>query len=158
VTHSSGLPRIAGDHQVDYTRQDHAPSEAELLQAIWGIPLEYAPGSKQEYSNLAMALAGVVVERASGMPWREWVLTRSLTTLGMKDTMFDRSEVPAARLATGYTRVGDEWKPIQYHWRLGAMEAAGILYSNVEDLARFVQFQLSAWPPRDGSDEGPLKR
>jgi len=158
VTHSSGLPHTTDDHQVDYTQQDHAPSEAELLHAIWGMPLDYAPGSKQEYSNLAMALAGVVVARASGMPWRKFVLTHILTPLRMKDTMFDRSEVPASKLAAGYTQVGDDWKPVRSHWRLGAMEAAGILYSSVADLARFVQFELSAWPPRDGPDDGPLKR
>jgi CubicO group peptidase (beta-lactamase class C family) len=34
----------------------------------------------------------------------------------------------------------------------------GGLYSNVADMARYVAFQLSAWPARDGADGGPLQR
>ena len=34
----------------------------------------------------------------------------------------------------------------------------GGLYSSVEDLARYVSFFLSAWPPRDDDDRGPLRR
>lgn len=42
-------------------------------------------------------------------------------------------------------------------WRFGAAEAAGGLWSSVEDMARWVTVQLDAWPPRSGAD-GPIAR
>jgi hypothetical protein len=34
----------------------------------------------------------------------------------------------------------------------------GGLYSSVADMSRYIAFQLSAWPPRDGPDDRPLRR
>src|SRR5262249_29762004 len=103
-------------------------------------------------------LAGQIVARASGLSWREFVRRHILAPLGMTATVFDRNDVPPERLATGYLRDGDGWKPVPHHWRLGAVESAGGSYSSVADMARFLRYQLSAWPPRDGPAGGPLRR
>jgi CubicO group peptidase (beta-lactamase class C family) len=158
VTHTSGLPRMVPE-VVDYSRPDHEPpGEAKVLRVLDGLRLGYVTGTRQLYSNLAMALAGLMVARASGQPWRAFVREHILAPLGMTETAFDRSEVPPAQLATGYTRGGEGWKPVAFHWRLGALDSAGVLYSSVTDLARLLRFQLSAWPPRDQVDAPPLRR
>jgi hypothetical protein len=41
---------------------------------------------------------------------------------------------------------------------MGAAEASGGLYSSVRDLARYVAFQLAAYPPRSAPDDGPVRR
>ena len=41
---------------------------------------------------------------------------------------------------------------------LGVMETSGGLYTSLNDLARYLSFQLAAWPPRDDPETGPLKR
>jgi CubicO group peptidase (beta-lactamase class C family) len=155
VTQSSGLPRRA---PFDYKPPDRDVPLNKLLGALRSVRLEYVPGTRQMYSNLGMGLAAVIVERTSGLSWREFVSRHILAPLQMNATAFDRSEVPPERLATGYVRDGVGWKPLAAHGRLGAVEVAGVLYSSVADLARFVRYQLSAWPPHDGPAGGPLRR
>lgn len=154
VTHTSGIPRLGGLEYAD----GHAVSYAEILQVLPGLEIEFAPGSMSKYSNLAMALAGLVVARASGEKYRDYVTHHLLDPLGMRSTVWDREAVPPARLAQAYKEVEGAFVPADPHWRLGAAEAMGGLYSSTADMARYAAFQLSAWPPRDGADTGPLKR
>lgn len=154
VTHSSGLPRIGA---FDYTRGDHDVTEAELLGSLDGLYLESAPNVRPNYSNLGFALAGIVVQRASGVRYRDFVTTRILEPIGMTSTVWDPRAVPPGRLATGY-ELRNGKRVATPHWRLGAAEAMGGLYSTLGDLAKYAGFELSAWPPRDGEETGLLKR
>jgi CubicO group peptidase (beta-lactamase class C family) len=154
VTHSSGIPRLG---RLDYG-DSHEVTRVELRDAARDVQLEFAPGTKAVYSNLAMALAGPVIARASGEPYRQFVQGHVLAPLGMRSTVWDAEAVAPGMLAQGWIVKGDGFAPCGAHWRLGAAEAMGGLYSSAEDLSRYVAFQLSAWPPRDGADAGPLRR
>jgi hypothetical protein len=91
------------------------------------------------------------------MPYGEFIRARILTPLGMRSTFWDTAEVPADRLAHGYRRDGERWikeAPLAH----GAFGAMGGLYTSTEDLARYVAFMLSAWPPRDDAEAGPVRR
>jgi CubicO group peptidase (beta-lactamase class C family) len=155
VTHATGLPRV-GDLNY-FSRPDQGVTEAELLAALAAVEPESSPGSRTRYSNLAMALAGLALGRATGQPYRELVTAELLQPLGMASTVWDPEQVPEGLLATGYRR--EEGALVAgHHWRLGAAEAMGGAYSSLEDMARYAAFQLDAWPPRDDPDEGPLRR
>src|SRR6476661_268941 len=52
------------------------------------------PGTFASYSNYATALAGYVVQRASGIPWDDYIEQRVLTPLGMTQTT-TRQPLPA---------------------------------------------------------------
>jgi CubicO group peptidase (beta-lactamase class C family) len=154
ITHSSGLPRVGG---IDYTRATPLTTE-ELFASLQRLPLDFTPGTENRYSNLAMGLAGFVVARASGLPYREFVRRRIFGQLGMTESFWDESSIPPAQLATGYEKKGSDWKKINHPWHLGAVEACGGLYSSVNDLARFAALELSAWPPRDAPESAVLSR
>jgi CubicO group peptidase (beta-lactamase class C family) len=75
----------------------------------------------------------------------------------MRDTAWDAKDVDAARLAHGHRRQGDGWTrevPLAH----GAFGAMGGLYTSIDDLSKYVAFMLSAWPPRDVDDIGPVRR
>jgi len=155
MTHTSGIPRMG---KLDYySRPDHDVTEKELLDGLKGLALDFVPGTKSVYSNLAVGVAGIVVGRASGLPYREFVTQRILKPLGMTSTFWDQSAVPTERLATGYQLVKGEHKK-HPHWRFGASEALGGLYTTATDMARYVGFQLSAWPPSSGPERKPARR
>src|SRR5262249_9082476 len=147
LTHTSGLPRLGN---FDYADASRAPSEAEIVGSLRGLPLARAPGVGTEYSNLGVALAGIAVGRAAAMPCRDYVTQYLLRPLGMTATVWDREAVPEARLATAYSldeKTGALKR--EEHWRLGASEGAGGIYSTVHDLARWAAMHLQAMPPRD---------
>ncbi len=75
----------------------------------------------------------------------------------MNATTFEMSEVPRDKIALGYRREDNAWKPepILAHGSFGAM---GGLWTTAPDLARYVAFLMSAFPPRDEPERGPIKR
>lgn len=154
VTHTSGLPRVGALHYAD----THGVTELELVAAARHAVLEFAPGTDARYSNLAMALGGLVVSRASGEPARDFITRRILAPLGMRRTYWDEAAVPAEKLAAGHAKVFGRYLPAGPHWRLGAAEGMGGLYSSVADLARFVSYEMTAWPARSDRDPGPIRR
>jgi CubicO group peptidase (beta-lactamase class C family) len=167
LTHAGGFPEDNpwGDRQL-------AVSDAQLdawLRA--GLPFSTAPGTAFEYSNYGFALLGRIVSRASGMPYRDYLAAHLLRPLGMPSTTLEAAAVPAARKAIGYrwddpgeapgaaasgTSRG-QWvaEPILADGAFGPM---GGLWTSLADLARYVGYLMSAWPPRDDADPGPVRR
>ena len=75
----------------DFWPQDYVmppmmlPTTAQQILNGWAkIPLDFEPGTKWQYSNTNYVIAGVIVERASGMPLLEFLQKRVFTRLGMK--------------------------------------------------------------------------
>lgn len=154
LTHTSGLPR---NPDLAPLVTDLAPTRDQLMQAIDGLSLTRPPGLTYEYSNLGFSLLGHIVAAASGRPYHDTIRDAVLDPLGMKHTVWELTAVPPARLATGHTVTDADivaWPPTRH----GALDAAGGLFSTVDDLARFVAFQLDAWPSRSDNDPGPLPR
>jgi hypothetical protein len=122
-----------------------------------GIPFSTAPGTAFEYSNYGFAILGQIVAKASGKPYAVYVRDNILRPLGMNATTFEMSEVPRDKIALGYRREDNGWKPepILAHGSFGAM---GGLWTNANDLARYVAFLMSAFPPRDEPERGPITR
>jgi D-alanyl-D-alanine carboxypeptidase len=97
-------------------------------------PLDFDPGSRWQYSNTNYTLAGMVVEKASGMPFFQFVRTRILQPLALKSAK-DFDVNPRAVDATGYLRYG--LGPLRPAPDAGAgwMWAAGELAMTPRDLA-----------------------
>jgi CubicO group peptidase (beta-lactamase class C family) len=153
LTHSAGFPEDNpwGDRHLDASPEELAAWLRE------GIPFSRTPGVAYEYSNYGYALLGRVVAAASGRPYREYVDQAILHPLGMTASTWEASAVPPEHLARGYRREGEEWVeevPLA-HGTFGAM---GGLHSSIRDLARYTSFLLSAWPPRDDPETGPIRR
>ena len=154
LSHSAGFPEDNpwGDQQL-------GASEADLtgwLRA--GLPFSTAPGTRYEYSNYAFGLLGRIVTRAAGMPYEKYVQSRILAKLHMDSSTFRFSDVPDERRAIGYRLRPDGTYAEEPPLPQGAFGSAGGLLTTATDLGRYVAFQLSAWPPRDAPDEGPVRR
>jgi CubicO group peptidase (beta-lactamase class C family) len=150
LTHTSGLPH---DSPLPLDETHGWPSDAEELASIQGMELESAPGVRHSYSNLGFVLAGMIVARVSGTSYADYLASHVLQPLGMASTGFSPSR---DRLASGYVSKGDTM--VQPPMIDTGTAPSGGLFSTVRDLARYAAFQLSAWPPRDDADEGPLRR
>ena len=84
----------------DYMSQAHAP--ARILRDAKARPLDHEPGTKFRYSNSAYIALGFIIERASGMPYAEFLRTRIHEPLGMALSGQDRSEEITLNRAQGY--------------------------------------------------------
>lgn len=115
------------------------------------------PGTSYGYSNLGYALLGKLVESVSGSRFTDYVSANVLRPLGMSSSVWNESKVPPARLARGYRWEGEQLLPEETAFET-SFEAAGGLYTSLRDYARFLSFNLAAYPPRDDPETGPVRR
>jgi CubicO group peptidase (beta-lactamase class C family) len=134
LSHTSGLQRETQD---DAWLRAQFAAVPELVETFDRAEQVLPPGARFHYSNLAFALLGIVVERVSGVPYREYVEQRLLRPLGLARTSFDPQE-PAATgyLVQPYVEAAWEETPVQ----TGAWIAAGQLWGTVRDLCRWAAF------------------
>ncbi len=128
-----------------------------------GVHHAHPTATAYEYSNLGFAMIGRVVEDLTGRSVQDHITARLLGPLGMTDTGW---HVPRGdRVATGH-----RWSPVfgaddDGRWETeleplgdGGVAPMGGLWSTVADLERWVRFLLDGFPPRNGPDDGPLRR
>jgi D-alanyl-D-alanine carboxypeptidase len=103
LSHTSGYQ--------DYWPQDYVPPfmmqpvRAEKILDLWARkPLDFDPGTKWQYSNTNYVIAGVIVEKASGMPLLTFLQEKIFAPLGIARV----ENIDLHRLgetdATGYMR------------------------------------------------------
>jgi CubicO group peptidase (beta-lactamase class C family) len=140
-----------GDRQTPLPEKEFT----QLLQE--GVPFTRPPGIAYEYSNLGYALLGRIITNVSKQPYAETITRSLLRPLGMESSGFVADAAPLERRALGYRWQDDAWhlEPTLAHGAFGAM---GGLQTSANDYAKWVEFLLSAWPPRNGADSGPVAR
>jgi CubicO group peptidase (beta-lactamase class C family) len=153
LTHGAGFPEDNpwGDRQL-------ARSEEELTELIKnGISFSNNPGMKYEYSNLGFTMLGLIIRKVSGQSYENYITKNILEPLGMTHTWWEYSNIPRKDLALGYRWLDSQWveQPILHDGIYGAM---GGMITTLEDFSKYVALHLSAWPPRDDEDNGPVKR
>ena len=140
-----------GDRQLDMTEADFSRFVAA------GVPFSRAPGLAFEYSNFGYALAGRVVTNVAGSNYADYIEASFLQPLGMASTTFDQTKVAEARRAIGYRWEDGQWKE-EPSLGPGAFGAMGGLMTTANDYARYIAWELAAWPPRDGPEDAILRR
>lgn len=136
LTHTSGLvdyEDLMGD---DWQGQIRDAGVLALLSKA--DRLYFAPGSAYRYSNSAYALLSLVVERASGMAYPEFLQARIFGPLGMHDTLayVAGGREPPHR-AWGYSETGNGgWERTDQSTTSAVLGDGGI-YSSIDDLARW---------------------
>jgi CubicO group peptidase (beta-lactamase class C family) len=114
-------------------------------------PLQSEPGTEYLYSNAGINTLGRVIEVVGGMPFEEFLSTRLLAPLGMKDTTFWPTDDQLKRLVTPY-KAGPGNKGLQPA-TLGLTQPlddrkrqafpAGGLFSTAQDLSKFCRMMLA---------------
>lgn len=122
----------------------------EFAEELGKIPLNFIPGSHFQYGTSADVL-GAVIEKASDMSFGDFVRSRILEPLDMKDTDFYVPENKKDRLAKAYRNTkgklvefyGDNLA-IRNNGDPNPFESGGAgLFSTIDDYSRFAQMLLN---------------
>lgn len=84
LCHRSGLALGAGD-LMQFPKSDRKPEE--LLRALPHLKLARGFRSGYAYDNILYVVAGILVARMSGMSWEEFVTSRIMRPLGMRESV-----------------------------------------------------------------------
>jgi len=129
LSHTSGIPDLMARPGWGNRRVTPATPQ-ELTDESKRFGLSFEPGTKVGYNNAAYNLLGVVVEKASGQPLHDYLLTAFFERLGMKDTGYDDDR---SGVVMGYANLAGGVTP-QPNANLSIIFAAGALYSTLDDL------------------------
>jgi len=140
LTHTSGLPREAAG---PYWTTAEFPPKEEVIENIHDQQHPLEPWSKWKYSNLALSLAGYIVEETSGVPYEEYITENILKPLNMNSTYVESIPSNHPNLAKGYgRRMPDGTRdPSPYTDSKGITPAANMA-TTVHDLAKFAMLQF----------------
>lgn len=135
LTHSSGLIDYEDVMPSDFTGQLH---DADVLRLLETQETTYfPPGSGYRYSNSGYALLALMVERASGQTFADFLRLRIFQPLGMTNTLAFVAGGPAvANRAYGYSESAAGWIRTDQSPTSAVLGDGGI-YSSIDDLAKW---------------------
>lgn len=113
-------------------------SDAGVLALLAGQDrLYFPPGSTYRYSNSGYAMLALVIKRASGLSYAEFLHSHIFARLGMHDTLAWVAGGPdVPHRAWGYSKKGAGWERTDQN-EYSAVLGDGGIYSNIDDLARW---------------------
>jgi D-alanyl-D-alanine carboxypeptidase len=134
LSHTSGLQ--------DYWPQDYSfkamatPVSPQGILDGWAKkPLDFAPGTQWQYSNTGYVVAGLIIEKVSGMPLLDFLKARIFKPLGI--TAYDQDLATGPNFPQGYGRHALGPVRAEPPAANGWLYAAGELSMSARDLAKW---------------------
>ncbi len=141
LSHSAGLPAWAPLYR-------EVRGKDALVSRVTAIELEYVPGTRSQYGDLAMILLASVIEKVSSEPFEPFVQRRVLQPLGMENTLFRPGPGLQSEIAPTEE---DRWRGRllrgEVHdenaYAMGGVAGHAGLFGTAGDLARLAQAMLN---------------
>ena len=141
LTHRSGLGLGAGDLMMwpdasNFTKKDIIHN-LRYLKAVSSFRTKY------DYDNNLYIVAGEVVARVSGMSWEDFIEKRIMSPLSMTKSAASISRLKdKSNIISPHAPVDGKVTAISIDWSETA-NAAGGIYSNITDLAKWITMQMN---------------
>jgi CubicO group peptidase (beta-lactamase class C family) len=117
-------------------------SLSEWAETLVDVPLLAEPGAFFNYSNSNFALAGLVVERASGMSFMDYLDAEVFAVAGMTESSaYPDVAMASGNFSYGHSDDGQIWAPDDRSYPIEV--ASGSAFSSAHDLALWAQHMLA---------------
>lgn len=132
LEHTSGLPGYPEDF--DFRRD---LTDAELYEIIKARPLKFAAGDRRGYSNLGFVLLGILINKATGTHYGDFLQQRIFAPLDLSTARVISEKDIVPNRASGYRLLDKEIA--NQEWVAPSLNttADGALYLSVEDMAKW---------------------
>lgn len=143
LNHTSGLRPYEDiyEQQMAGTPKDKIPQlhDSDVLRLLERQDSgAFAPGTRWEYSNSGYAVLAMIVERASGRQFGDFLQHRIFAPLGMNHTLaYVKGSNQVPNRAFGYRKAEDEAWTFSDQSSTSAVLGDGGIYSSIEDLAKW---------------------
>ncbi len=140
LTHTSGLGSYFNDNYWKSSRELYRAVD-DYKPLVQGDTLSFSPGERFQYSNTGMLLLGVVIEKAGGQDYFDYIRDHIYKPAGMANTDCYELDYPIENLAIGYIPAPQS----PYRWQTNTFKhvlrggPAGGGYSTARDLYRYAQ-------------------
>ena len=135
LTHTSGLIDYEDVMPPGTTAQLHDLDVQHLLESK--DRTYFAPGTSYQYSNSGYALLALIVERASGQTFAQFLNDRIFEPLQMRNTVaFEAGVSTVANRAFGHSEIDGKWRQTDQSLTSAVLGDGGI-YSSITDLEKW---------------------
>lgn len=141
ANHTSGFPRMPAGAELMITDANQPFGNfgaKEMFSFLKHFKQTRQPGAKYEYSNFAVGLLGVLLEKIYHKPYPELIRAYITTPLKMNETMSFVDTLKFKNVAQGYDGL---FEPVPF-FNLTAIRSAGIIKSSTADLITYAKAQL----------------
>jgi D-alanyl-D-alanine carboxypeptidase len=137
LTHTAGLAGLA----TGFAALSAGPPRLDIstlvmFDAATKDPMSSRPGTAWQYSDVGYFLLGMVIERASGRRYQDFLTDHFFLPLGMNATSVPDRSVIIKNRAAGYTLRDGEVVHIRRNQQVELSSYVGV-YSTVQDLAKW---------------------
>ncbi len=145
LTHTSGLPGDFGGFPV--WGDTVPPSLEDYLRK--SLKVTRPPMAKVEYSNMAFTLVGYLVQKLSGVPYKQYIQEHIFTPMEMNSTAFEPTPEMGERLSVPYVfdeKTGSQTAAVRVK---ASVWPAGIVYGTVLNQANWLITNLNGGKFKD---------
>ncbi|MBP7398104.1 MAG: serine hydrolase [Chitinophagales bacterium] len=135
LTHTAGIPSFT-EMDTFSTLFNKDITLKEMVGIFQDAPLMFEPGTDWSYSNSGFNLAGMIIEKVSGMTYEDYQQKNIFDPLKMTSTTLGSKEKIIPRFVNGYQPSMVNYMPAsEFSWTWPY--AAGQIVSNVNDLLKW---------------------
>lgn len=144
LTHTSGLPDYEDLMEKEEKAKgpiwsvDHQIQDPEVLSLLEKQRAgKFAPGTSWAYSNSGYVILGLIVAKASGMPYRDFLQRRIFAPAGMRHSIaYQKGINEVTERAFGFSKENNKFVETDQSSTSATLGDGGV-YSNLEDLAKW---------------------
>jgi CubicO group peptidase (beta-lactamase class C family) len=139
LTHTSGLPNLRkiNEDSAFYISAKDIENWEPVYQAD---SLEFEPGSKYNYSNIAFNGLALIIEKVSGMKWQEYIMKNIIEPSGMKTSVIQDGPFPESGVSHAYLFDGKNYFEKDYGEEpTFPASGNGGVWSSVDELWKYEQ-------------------
>ncbi len=141
LVHRSGLGLGAGDLLI---WPGSNLDQRAIVRRLANVPLSTSFRSNYAYDNVLYLAAGELIEAVSGQNWHDFIRTRILDKLGMKETGVRHSDIEKLpNAASAHARINGTVRPVNPFVSENS-DAAGGIVTNARDIAKWLIVQLDS--------------
>ena len=139
--------------------QPFEPTEwSQLVAMMPYTSVDFAPGSKFSYSNLAVVFLGEIIERLSGDAYAVYMEKNVLRPLGMEHAYYDRSPSTLLKYRShSYQLEKGKLSELEFNFDTGITRSNGGLNAPIPDMIKYLNF-LVGDPAHQAEYDAILKR
>ena len=148
LTHTSGITDYSALRDTLRSQGDLTP--VQMINIFKNLPMQFAPGTKWEYSNSGYFLLGYIIEKITGKTYGQYLEDHIFKPLGMEQSQYASDTKLIPKRASGYTTGENGFENAPY-LSMTHPYAAGSIQSTVEDIFKWQQAVLSYKPVKKES-------
>lgn len=143
LNHTSGLARDTNHGY--YSAPKHPfPTEDEMFASLSTQPTERPVGAEIAYSNIGYSLLGLIIEKVTGVTYKNYVEDRIFQPLNMSNSLVEmQSSLYGNKHALAYSAINRNGKrKVANFYQTKAMQSAMGISTTALDLAKFAMWQF----------------